>query len=434
LTSSVAAQSLALSAIIRETEPKNINEVWCELVNKTFATPTFDELGELHEGYSFDEIFEMAQYSNPSLLQFASRIAAASGKRTQAGLYPNPILIYGGDNLGVHGEAGKHGLAITQEFVTARKKKLDKTAASYDVSAARKEYSMAQLKLQNDLRIAYYEMIRAILICKVENFAHELSKDLLKVAKTMHADGKSRAIDVLQFQTTLNAEALDYKQAENNKLAKWQNLISIAGVPNLPYRPVRGSLIDHSPRRNWQTTWTQLQNESPQLELAKLKIAQARVISNREKAEQFSNVYATFSLARDIPAKATVPFVGIGTPLKIYNKNQGNIAKANAEIAIANREFDRISLQLHKKLANAFCKYDNACEVIQVYEKTIIPDSFEALRQIGENYCNEKMTYLELYTQRKIVINVLLKYIEALESKAIATTQINGMMLEGILE
>lgn len=433
LTFPIFAQS-GKSHAIRESGQKTIDEIWCEMVKKTFVNPSFDELGTLHEGYSFDELLEIAQRSNPSLYRSASKIAAAKGKRNQAGLYPNPRLSYAGDNLGVKGEVGKHGLAITQEIVTAKKQKLDRTAASYDVSAAKKEYSMTQLKLQNDLKIAHYEIIYAILICKVENFAQDLSKDLLRVAKTMHKNDNSKAIDILHFQTMLNAEAVDYKQAENNKLAKWQNLVSIVGVPDLPYQPVRGTLIDHSPQRNWQATWTQLQSVSPQLELAKIKIAQAKVYSNRAKAEQFSNIYATFSLARDIPAKANVPFVGITTPLRIYNKNQGNIARTNAEIAIANREFDCLSLRLHQKLATVFCQYENACEIINVYEKSIIPDSFEALRQIGENYCNGKMTYLDLYAQRKIVINALLKYIEALETKAISVTKIDGMIIEGVLD
>ncbi|MDR1479133.1 MAG: TolC family protein [Planctomycetaceae bacterium] len=413
---------------------KYIEEIWDELENATFATPTFEELGTLHEGHSFDELWELAQTSNPSLHKKINQIKYANGQRIQAGLYPNPRLNYAGDNLGVHGEIGKHGFGITQEIITAKKKKFDRSIASYNITTARKEYSMEYIKLRNDLSIAHNEMIHAILIWKVEEFAYEISTDLLKVAQELQKDNKTRSLDVLHFRTELNESALHRRQAENNKIAKWQNIISIIGKTHLPYQPVRGSLIDRTPRRNWQSTWTQFQNTSPQLELLKLKIAQARTQLAREKAEQTPNVAATFSLARDVPAKTTTPFVGISVPLQIYDKNQGNIIKAGAEVAIANQELDRVTLSFHKKLSDIFYKYDSACELIQAYEKSIIPDSFEALRQIGENYCDGKMTYHDLYSQRQLVIKSLLQYIDALKIKAITTIQIDGMLLEGTLD
>ncbi|MDR2117084.1 MAG: TolC family protein [Planctomycetaceae bacterium] len=412
---------------------KYIEEVWHELETANFATPTFEELGTLHEGYSLEELWEIAQTSHPSLRQKANLITAATGKRLQAGLYPNPILTYSGDNLGVHGKIGKHGLSVTQEIVTAKKKKLNRAITSYDVEAARKIYAMECARLQNDLRIAHCEMLHAILIQKVDEFAQDLSRDLLHVALTLQEQGKSRSIDVLQFRTMLNTADLIFKQTNNNRFAVWQRLVSIMGTPDLPYQPVRGSLIDHSLPRDWQSTWAQFQQTSPQLVLARLKTAQARMYLAREEAEQTSNVFATFSLARDIPAETTVPFVGISVPLKIYDKNQGNILKARSEVAATQREVERITLALHKHLSTIFYDHNNACELIRVYETNIIPDSFEALRQIGESYYKNEMTYLELYAQRQAVVNILIRYIDALKTKAVTTILIDGMLLEGTL-
>jgi cobalt-zinc-cadmium efflux system outer membrane protein len=412
---------------------KFIEEVWSELETATFAAPTFEELGTLHEGYSFEELWAIAQVSSV-IRQKANLITAASGKRLQAGLYPNPIATYSGDNLGVHGEIGKHGLSISQEIVTSKKKKLDREIASYDVAAAHREYSMECLKLRNDLRIAHSEMLHAILVCKVEHYAQNLSRNLLNAAITLQKEGKSPSVDVLKFRTMLNSAELTCKQAENNSLAIWQRVVSLMGTPALPYQLVRGSLIDHSPPRDWQTTWAQFQQASPQLALAQLKTAQARIYLSRQEAEQTSNVFAVFSLARDIPTETTVPLVGISVPLKIYDKNQGNILKARAEIAVAQREVERVTLSLHKKLATVFYNYDSACELVQAYETSIIPDSFEALRQIGENYCNGEMTYLELYVQRQAVVDALRHYINALKTKTITIIQMDGMLLEGSID
>ncbi|MDR3197631.1 MAG: TolC family protein [Planctomycetaceae bacterium] len=412
---------------------KYIEEIWHELETATFATPTFEELGTLHEGYSLEELWEIAQTSNPSLRQKANFITAASGKHFQEGLYPNPIVTYSGDSLGVRGEIGKHGLSISQEIVTAKKKKLNRAVTSYSVEAARKEYAMECVKLWNDLRIAHNEMLHAILIHKVDEFAQNLSRDLLQVALALQKEGKSQQLDVLQFRTMLCNADLICKQAENNRLAAWRRLVSILGTPDLPYQPVRGSLIDRSPPRNWETTWAQFLQTSPQLVLVRLKTAQARMYLEREKAEQTSNIFATFSLARDIPAETTVPFVGISVPLKIYDNNRGNIIKARAEVAASQREVERMTLSLHRQLATIFSDHNNACELIHVYETSIIPDSFEVLRQTGEKYFKEESIYLELYTQRRVAVNNLVRYINALKTKSITAILMDGMLLEGSL-
>ncbi|GHT28406.1 divalent cation transporter [Planctomycetales bacterium] len=438
LTASILAQPLLPAPVPRpaprEPGQKSIEEVWHELEMSTFKKPTFDELGTLHEGYSFEELWEIARTNNPSIRLKSNMIAAASGGRLQAGLYPNPTLTYGGDNLGVDGEAGKHGLAISQEIVTAKKKKLDRAVASYDVSAARKEYSMECLKLQNDLKIAHYELICALLVYKVEQFSQRISTGLLDAALTLQKQGKVKTVDVLQFRTMLNSSQLTLKQAENNQRAAWQRLVSVLGTPELPYQPVRGTVVDRTPPRDWQGTWLQFQQASPQLALSRLKVEQARVYLARQEAERISNVSATFALSQDIPADNTVPFVGISVPLKIYDKNQGNIAKAKAEVAVAAREAERVTLSLHKRLADVFRDYENAKELIEVYETSIIPDSFEALRQIGEIYRAGSVTYLELYHQRQAVVTALLQYINALKMRAVAATQIDGMLLEGTLD
>lgn len=387
-----------------------------------------------HVGLSFDDLWSITLQNNPVLRQKGSLITAASGAQLQAGLKPNPTLNYAGDNLGVGSTAGKQGMGLSQELVTAGKKRLARSVASYDVEAAKQEYAMACQRLRNDLKIAVAEVLHAQFVLQIERFSERLSDDLLRSAEQLQKKGQARSIDILQFRTTLNESALQIKMAENNQRMVWQQLVSMVGVPDMPLQAVSGSLMHESTRRDWDTTWNQFQAQSPQLELACLRVRQARMNLEKEKAERVPNVFANVMVSRDIPGDANVPLVGISVPLKIYDRNQGNICKAQAEIAVAQREVDRIALGLHARLAIVFRDYINSQELVETYERNILPDTFEALSQMDELYQKGDVNYLELYTQRHAIMETLLRYVGALKMQKVSATLIDGMLLEGTLD
>lgn len=394
--------------------------------------PQIEKMGASHVGISFQEIWELAQQHSPVLRQKANLIAAAKGGQLQAGLYPNPTMTMIGDNMDL-GKEGKYGLAVTQELVTTKKKKWDRTVAGYDVAAAQREYDMECRKLYNDLRIAFAGVLHAQLTLQIERYSERLSNDLLQAALRRQAQGKARPIDVLQFRTTLNESALKIRLAETNQRTVWHQLIALVGRTDWPQQAVRGVLHQGDIQRDWDVTWAMLRAESPELEIACLKVRQAQANLARQRAYRVPNVSANISVAQDIAAERTVPFVGISVPIKVYDKNQGNVCKAKAELAAANREVERIVLSLHSDFAEIFQNYSNARELVETYQQTILPDTFEALRQLNDLYHQGDIDYLELYTQRHAVMETLLRYVNALKEQSVAATLLDGMLLQGTL-
>ena len=184
----------------------------------------------------------------------------------------------------------------------------------------------------------------------------------------------------------------------------WRQLISILGCPNWPQQAVCGSLMDEHAARDWDSTWEMMRQGSPQLDVACLKVRQAQANLTRQKAERTPNITGAFSLAQDMTADNTVPFVSISVPLKVFDRNQGNIRKAQAELAAAHREVERVLLSLYADLAEVFRTYQNAADTVMTYETSILPDTFEALQQLNELYHAGSINYLELYTQRHAVL------------------------------
>ena len=396
--------------------------------------PEIEAIGTPHVGISFDEIWQTALQHNPSIRQKQNLIAAAQGARQQAGLYPNPNMTYAGDNLGVDSGAGKHGLGVWQEFVTADKKRLDRNIAGYDIAVARQEYDMECRKLYNDLQIAFACMLHAQIAVQIERYSESLSDELLQAAIQLQKEGKKKSIDVLQFRTNVKESGLQVRLAEHNQRKAWRELITVIGCTDWPQQAVRGSLTENRQPRNWDATWAALRADSPQLDVACLRARQAQANLARQTVERVPNVTAGFSVAQDVTAKNTVPFVSVSVPLKVFDRNQGNIRKARAELASANREVERVLLSLHAELAEVFCTFQSAQESVLTYETEILPDTFKALHELNDLYHQGTIDYLELYTQRHDVLSTLLRYNDALKDQAVSATLIDGMLLKGTIK
>ena len=71
-----------------------------------------------------------------------------------------------------------------------------------------------------------------------------------------------------------------------------------------------------------------------------------------------------------------VASVQVAVPLQLFNRNQGNIYRANAELAAAHQEARRIELLLQDRLTDALNRYQVAKTRADRYAKDILPDLF----------------------------------------------------------
>ena len=89
----------------------------------TAPTATIDPTGPL----TLMAVEELACTFNPTLVQARAQVDGTLGKALQAGLWPNPVLGYEGEKIGIEGTAGEfQGGFVRQEFVTARKRRVSR--------------------------------------------------------------------------------------------------------------------------------------------------------------------------------------------------------------------------------------------------------------------------------------------------------------------
>lgn len=383
---------------------------------------------------TIDEFQQMAMASNPTLVQAEQQVRAMKGTQCQVGLYPNPSIGWLAEEMGNGGQAGRQGIGFSQEIVTGNKLCLNRTTAKRAVWAAEAQLRAQQRRVENDVRMAALSVLAFQEQIEILEKWITISNDVLKVTKQLvQAKEVSRA-DLLKAEIEAHQTTLALQTARRNYQATWQKLVGLIGRPDLPQTKIEGTLEKKLPILTWEASLQRLLMESPQLQEVDAKIGQARWELKRQCAERKSNIDVAAAVAYNDDSEYTEATLEVMVPLKLYNRNQGNIMRARAELMIAQQERDRICLVLHNRLVEVFREYKIAQLEVTAYRKTLLPKAKESLELTGKGFRQRELSYLELLTAQQTYFSICVNYMDSLELLWISATRIEGLLLSDGLD
>jgi outer membrane protein, heavy metal efflux system len=114
--------------------------------------------------------------------------------------------------------------------------------------------------------------------------------------------------------------------------------------------------------------------------------------------------------------------------LPIFNRNQGEVAAARAEIDRAEQEKQRIALTLRERAASAVDQYASARLMAIEYRDGMLPRARKAYDLRLQNYGQMLASYPRVLESQRKLFELHAEYIAALES-----VWTNGIALEGYL-
>jgi cobalt-zinc-cadmium efflux system outer membrane protein len=387
-------------------------------------------LGEL----TLEGLVELALANNPTMLQYAARIDVQRGNWVQAGLYPNPNVGYNGTQIGDSGKAGQQGMYFEQPFVAPQKLSLSRATASQDVRRAEQLFAAQRQRVINDVNVRYFDLLYA-------QRAMEVTRELLRIgeqgqqaAEDLFRGEQVSRIDVLQARVEVHAARINLRKAENRHQAAWQSLMAVTGTPQYALSPVAGDLAHDVPVLEFLSTMDRILAMSPELAAAQAGLDRARFALARAKVEPYPNADLQYMPQHDNTTTDNIHTVQAYLNIPLFNRNQGNIAAAQAQIAAAQADIERLSLELRNRLAIAFERYANAQQQVNQYAQAILPDAQESLKLVREAYSAGQIGYLQLLTSQRTYFQSNLAYLDALRELRQSVAVIDGLLLTDSLQ
>lgn len=376
----------------------------------------------------------MAERCNPTLAQAVARVQAARGQSLQVGLYPNPVVGYVGSEIGNEGRAGQQGSFIGQEVVTAGKLHWNRAVASQEVRQAEYAWATQRFRVLTDVRRGFYDVLVAQRTVELAEQLVGVGERGVKTTEDLMKAKEVARVDVLQSRIEADSARILLEKARNRYTAAWRNLAAVVGDPALSPTPLAGSLQDGMVQFTWEETLNRLLTESPQLAGAQAGVARAQAVLSRECAGRIPNVDLQAGVQYDNATRDTFASVQVGVPIPIYNRNQGNIAKAQAELTAAQHEVRRVRLVLEQRLAAVFEQYATAHQGVGKYNHDILPNAEESLKLVSAGYRQGEFSYLVLLTAQRTYFQTHVAYLDALRDLRAATATLEGNLLSDSLQ
>jgi outer membrane protein, heavy metal efflux system len=371
----------------------------------------------------------LALANNPALAVYAARVDAIRGDMIQAGIAPNPVAGYASSEIGEEGTAGQQGGFVGQEFITAGKLRLSRSVAGADVRVTQEQYQAQRLRVLNDVRLAFVDALISQRRVEISERLLVISQRAVEIADLSAKSEEATRADFLQARVEAGSARILLNNSRNELVASWRVLGAVAGVSELPPTKLKGELTSESNLISFDEAAGQLRSQSPEAAAARGRVVRERLALQRAIAQRIPNVEVQATLQHDNASHDDIVGIQAGLPIPFWNRNQGGIVRAEADLVAAQNDVRRVQLDLERRLAITFQYYENARQQVATYEETILPDANSSLDLVTRGYQAGEFGYLMLLTSQRTYFQTNLSYLESLRELCRQRTLIEGLLL-----
>lgn len=390
-----------------------------------------------------EDLERMALESNPTVAQSEASIRAVEGRRRQAGAFPNPVVGYMGEELGVRApfsRGGEHKVFAEQTIPLG-----GKLGKSRRIFAREKEQVEALAEAQrarvlNSVRTLYYDALGAQRLVELRADLARLSSEAVEITKELYNVGQADKPDYLEIEIEAQRAEIERLRAENDREQVWRALGAMVGKPDLQPTRLAGSLEEAATALEEEQVLATLLSDSPEVRSARAGIERARAVVSRARAERIPDLFLRGALGSGQgfdPAHSRRQLEGsieAGITIPIWDRKRGGISAAEAELEIAERELQRLQLSLRVRLSSSFREYRNALLVVEKYRTRIIPAARSAYDMYLANFRQMAASYPQVLIAQRTLFQVQAEYARALVDLRRTGVSLRGFLLTGGLD
>lgn len=368
---------------------------------------------------TLDDAIKKALDASPRLQSVTAGLDAAKGAEEQAGYWQNPSIGFEAENVAGSGnfsgtDSAEYTLGINQTVEIGGKRGARQNAARAFRESANVDVLAERLNLERDVHIAYEEVLAEAEAVKLAYEMEKLAKSVLgSVSKRVNAAAEpeiQRSKAEVAYSTSVIAREQEERQLEVAK----QKLVRLWGESDFNISLDHGHFFElESPAP--LASYREKLNDIPDMQRLAFAKAEKESLLDFERAASIPD--PTFSLGvRDFRESGDQAFVlGVSLPIPVLNQNQGNIAKARAELSQAESDARQLELSLEQQLIENWQQWDTAYSEANRLQEKLLPAAEKAFRLARSGYNKGKFPYLEVLDAQRTLFDARSQYHGALK-------------------
>ena len=205
-------------------------------------------------------------------------------------------------------------------------------------------------------------------------------------------------------------------QARNRYQSAWRQLAAAVGDPNLGPVPLAGSASMEVPNYTYDEIAARMLAGHTDLVTAANTVLKNRYNLRLQQVTPIPDVSLKLVVQKDYtaPPYATAANVEVGVPIPVWDRNQGAIKQAGADLARAIDDIPRTRFDLLTKLADAMERYQTNRAQVDVYLKQILPDQVRGYRGLVQQ---NQPSFSDIVNAQQQLNTFLAAYLAALQAQ-----------------
>ncbi len=369
---------------------------------------------------------ELALGNNPSLAAMDFEVEASRAETQQAGLFSNPELSLEIENIRGDGvfegySSRERTLMLSTTYGMGGKRRKEKKVALSNEKLSIWQFEDMKLKTASRIKAAFYETLGAQKLLALNEDILLLAEEMYSAVNARVEAGKVSPVEKIKAKSVLLNQELELAKAERDNRAATEELFPLLGISTQEFAALEGDLensIDLSEKEHYLV----LLENNPLLKSVEERINLKNADIALQKSERFPDVEIGAGY-RDVNDTGEHSWsVEFSFPVKIFNRNQGNIRAAEYRLAGAEEEKKSVLLELEKELSRIYYSAETLQLEAVTLRDEIVPCAEKVYESAVEGYRLGKFDYLEVLDAQRLFFESQRKYIQALVSchKAVA--------------
>jgi cobalt-zinc-cadmium efflux system outer membrane protein len=356
---------------------------------------------------------------DPRLALLEAQLEEAAGLADQAEFAPNPTLEAEVENILGTGpyegtDAAETTITYAQELETAGKRRLRTEVAERYRETLRIGLEALRLRITSETRTAFDRVVLAQRRLELRKQELDLANQSLEETRRLLEAARVSAVETARAELAVRERNFGLRQAEREEVAAREALINLWGATESTNLRVADTVaVSEPPALAVIETYIEAHPELRQLEAgrttrqAELELEEANATPNVE-------VFAGIRHTREDDGD-TVFLVGVGLPLPLFDRNQGNIRVAHARIAALEAERETLRRELLLEVRSSWRELASAFSEAVELRETLLPAAEKALTQTREGYREGRYPLLNVLEGRQTLYDIQEAELEALE-------------------
>jgi len=411
------------------TKPKTASPI-TEIVATDIAAASIAALPK--RKITLAEIGNLATCNHPGIQQAKQQAEALRGAWIQAGLKSNPSLGYSAEDM-TASHAGTQGVTFSMPVTPQYKLDARQAAMSREYQAARQTYHIQYQKAVNDAMLKAYTIAFNYRKCLILEELTRISHDARQAGAELLKAGEIGRSVFLNIKIQSDRVQIALRDAEIAYRTACQELAILLAIPARELIEIADPVEMLPPELNTSALLAEIQAVSPELRQAYAEINTAKARLKQECAEAGLDFDTNARIAYNTETKQGEFSVGLAMPIRLFDRNQGNIHRARSELAASYRNAERLERLIAQKCEKQLGEYRVARNRVVSYQQ-MLSEARESLDLALAAYRRGECDPLELLYTQETFLTIQIEYLDSFNAMMESHILLRGALLSGGLE